>query len=101
VTGADIAIIRTPARSPRASAIAERFISTLRRECLDHLLITGPRHLNAVLQEYVQHYNTHRPHRSLEQQPPARLTPPGFGATSRPPRRDRLGVLIHEYLQVA
>ena len=52
-TGADIRIIRTPVRAPRANAIAERFIGTLRRECLDHLLITGPRHLDAVLREYV------------------------------------------------
>ena len=52
--GADIRIIRTPVRAPRANAIAERFIGTLRRECLDHLLITGPRHLAAVLQEFVE-----------------------------------------------
>jgi transposase InsO family protein len=60
-TAADIRIIRTPVRTPRANAIAERFIGTLRRECLDHLLITGPRHLDAVLREFTQHYNTHRP----------------------------------------
>jgi putative transposase len=54
--GADIRILRTPARVPRANAIAERFIGTLRRECLDHLLITGPRRLAAVLEEYVEHY---------------------------------------------
>jgi hypothetical protein len=47
-----------PARAPRANAIAERFIGTLRRECLDHILITGPRHLDVVLREYVQHFNT-------------------------------------------
>jgi transposase InsO family protein len=58
--GADIQIIRTPIRAPRANAIAERFIGTLRRECVDHLLITGPRHLDIVLREYVQHFNTHR-----------------------------------------
>jgi putative transposase len=52
--GADIRIIRTPIRAPRANAIAERFIGTLRRECLDHLLITGPRHLAVVLQEYLE-----------------------------------------------
>jgi putative transposase len=69
--GADIRIIRTPIRAPRANAITERFIGTLRRECLDHLLITGPRHLAVVLCEYVQHFNTHRPHRSLDQHPPA------------------------------
>ena len=99
--GADIRIIRTPVRAPRANAIAERFIGTLRRECLDHLLITGPRHLAAVLQEFVEHYNTHRPHRSLDQHPPAGRTPPPSGATVRPLRRDRLGGLVHEYVQVA
>ena len=63
--GADIRIIRTPIRAPRANAIAERFIGTLRRECLDHLLIVGPRHLDALLREYLQHYDAHRPHRAL------------------------------------
>jgi transposase InsO family protein len=57
--GADIRIIRTPVRAPRANGIAKRFIGTLRRECLDHLLITGPRHLAAVLRECLQHYNEH------------------------------------------
>jgi putative transposase len=99
--GADIRIIRTPIRAPRANAIAERFIGTMRRECLDHLLITGPRHLDVVLREYVQHFNAHRPHRSLHQHPPAGGTPPRSGATVRPLRRDRLGGLIHEYGQVA
>jgi putative transposase len=99
--GADIRIIRTPIRAPRANAIAERFIGTMRRECLDHLLITGPRHLDVVLREYVQHFNAHRPHRSLHQHPPAGGTPPRSGATVRPLRRDRLGGLIHEYVQVA
>jgi transposase InsO family protein len=98
---ADIAIIRTPVRAPRANAIAERWIGTLRRECLDHLLSTGPRHLAVVLQEFVEHYNTHRPHRSLRQQPPADRTPPPSTATVRPLRRDRLGGLVHEYVQVA
>ena len=57
--GADIRIIRTPVRAPRANAIAERFIGTLRRECLDHMLITGRRHLAAVLREYLDHYVRH------------------------------------------
>jgi putative transposase len=99
--GADIAILRTPVRAPRANAIAERFIGTLRRECLDHLLITGPRHLTLVLQEYIEHYNTHRPHRALHQQPPTGATPPPSKAALRPLRRDRLGGLVHEYVQVA
>jgi putative transposase len=100
-TGADIRIIRTPVRAPRANAIAERFIGTLRRECLDHLLITRPRHLDVVLHEYIQHYNAHRPHRSLHQRPPKGGTPPPSEAVIRPLRRDRLGGLIHEYVQVA
>ena len=100
-TGADIRIIRTPIRAPRANAIAERFIGTLRRECLDHLLITGPRHLDVVLREYTQHYNFHRPHRSLHQQPPAGRTPIRSQTASRVLRRDRLGGLLHEYMQVA
>ena len=79
-TGADIRIIRTPVRAPRANAIAERFVGTLRRECLDHLLIIGPRHLAAVLREYVRHHNAHRPHRSLDQRPPA-------GGIPHPPER--------------
>jgi transposase InsO family protein len=98
---ADIRTVRTPVRAPRANAIAERWIGTLRRECLDHLLITGPRHLAVVLREFVEHYNTHRPHRSLRQQPPAGRTPPPSTATVRPLRRDRLGGLVHEYVQVA
>jgi putative transposase len=93
--GSDIRILRTPARAPRANAIAERWIGTLRRECLDHRLITGPRHLAVVLQEYLAHYNSHRPHRSL------RHTPPPSGASIRPMRRDRHGGLLHEYVQVA
>ena len=99
--GADIRIIRTPVRAPRANAIAERLIGTLRRECIDHLLIAGPRHLTLVLQEFIEHYSTHRPHRSLDQRPPAGPTPPLSAAPIRPLRRDRLGGLVHEYVQVA
>jgi putative transposase len=101
ITGADIRIIRTPIRARRANAIAERSIGTLPRECLDHLLITGPEHLDVVLRAYIQHYNFHRPLRSLHQHPPAGGTPPHPGAPSRVHRRDRLGGLIHEYVQVA
>ena len=100
-TGADIRIIRTPVRAPRANAIAERFIGTLRRECLDHILITGPHHLAVALREYIQHYNAHRPHRSLHQRPPTGPTPTPSGAVIRPLRRDRLDGLVHEYIQVA
>jgi len=75
--GADIRIIRTPIRAPRANAVAERWIGTLRRECLDHLLITGPRHLAGVLREYIEHYTrtarTARTDDSINTRPPATL----------------------------
>ena len=99
--GADMRIIRTPIRAPRANAIAEWQIGTLRRECLDHLLIIGPGHLDVVLREYVQHFNAHRPHRSLDQRPPAGGSLPRSDTIVRPLRRDRLGGIIHEYVQVA
>jgi putative transposase len=54
-------IIKTPIRSPRANSFAERYVGTLRRECLDHLLIYGEQHLRQILVEYSQHYNEHRP----------------------------------------
>ena len=57
-------IIKTPVRSPRANSFAERYGGTLRRECLDHLLIRGERHLRRILAEYSRHYNEHRPHQS-------------------------------------
>ena len=65
-----IRIIRTPIRAPRANAFIERWIGTIRRECLDRLLILNRRHLERVLPAYIQHYNSHRPHRSLNQRPP-------------------------------
>jgi putative transposase len=73
----NIRIIHTPLRDPRANAFAERFVGTIRRECLDRFLIVSCRHLERVLDEYVTHYNIHRPHRSLDQQAPLwRNTPP-------------------------
>ena len=69
----DRRIVMSPVRAPRADAICERVIGTLRRECLDWMLILGRRHLETVLAEYVEHYNTHRPHRSLSQRAPSAL----------------------------
>lgn len=69
-TAVGVRIIRTPVRAPRANAIAERWISSARRECLDRMLTTGGQHLRLVLGEYVDHYNSHRPHRALQQSPP-------------------------------
>jgi hypothetical protein len=84
------------------NAIAERWIASARRECLDRMLITGERHLRLVLSEYIDHYNIHRPHRAPQQSPPARRQhPPAPGANVRVLRRDRLGGLIRERAHVA
>jgi putative transposase len=97
-----IRILRTPVRSPRANAIAERWVGTVRRELLDRILIVNRRHLTAVLGEYVAHFNHHRPHRALSQAAPLRsLPPPASPSQVRLRRRDLLGGLIHEYAQVA
>jgi transposase InsO family protein len=99
-----IEIVKTPVRAPKANAIAERLVRTVRAECLDWLLIVNRRHLERVLRVFVDHYNTHRPHRSLH------LTPPAKGksgihvirqASGALKRRDRLGGLIHEYSYAA
>jgi transposase InsO family protein len=98
-------IVKSPVRAPRANAICERVIGTLRRECLDRMLILGRRHLEAVLAEYVEHYNSHRPHRSLGQAAPSALDSTPEHDTdpdrARLRRTDRLGGLIHEYRMVA
>ena len=98
-------VIKTPVRAPRANAICERVVGTIRRECLDRMLILGRRHLEAVLAEYVAHYNAHRPHRSLRQRAPSTLdaTPAPIEDIdpARVRRTDRLGGLIHEYRVVA
>ena len=97
-----IGILRTPVRAPRANAIAERWIASVRRECLDWMLIASERHLRLVLSEYIDHYNSHRPHHALRQSPPERRRhPPAPGANVRVLRRIRLGGLIREYVQVA
>jgi transposase InsO family protein len=96
-----IRIIRTPVRAPRANAFAERFVGTIRRECLDQMLIFHRRQLEAVDAEYVDHYNTHRPHRSLGQTSPITMSPVPLPISSPDAnqlwRSDRLGGLIHEY----
>jgi transposase InsO family protein len=96
-----IRVIRTPVRAPRANAFAERFVGTVRRECLDRLLIFHRRQLEAVLAEYVDHYNGHRPHRSLDQTAPL-LTSPVPSPMPLPDgtqlrSSNRFGGLIHEY----
>jgi putative transposase len=95
-----IKIIKTPVQAPRANAIAERFVRTVRAECLDWLLVVNRRHLERVLRVFLDHYNTHRPHRSLDLKAPDPATRK-LPVLHPPPavieRRDRLGGLIHEY----
>jgi transposase InsO family protein len=67
---AGIRIIKTPPQVPRANAICERIVGTLRREVLDQMLIFNHRHLSKILTEYAEHYNEHRPHQSRSQRPP-------------------------------
>jgi len=93
-----IKTLLTPVRAPKANAIAERLVGTLRRECLDHLIIMNERHLMAVLREYAAHYNAERPHRALHLDPPDGLACRiGPGSGSRVIARSVLGGLQHEY----
>jgi len=75
-TAIDIRIIKTPVRAPRANAIAERFVGSVRHELLDRTLIINQRHAATVLDEYQHHYNSHRPHRTLGQAAPSRRKQP-------------------------
>jgi transposase InsO family protein len=93
-----IETILTPVRSPRANAIAERVIGTLRRDCLDHLIPLDEHHLRAVLAEYVDYYNTERPHRSLLLEPPLPQARPTNGPIRAQPV---LGGLHHVYRRAA
>ena len=93
-------VIRTPIRAPRANAIAERFVRTARRECLDHILVLGERHLERILREYVRHYNKERPHRGLSLETPEPKPMPN-DASGDIVRVARLGGLINEYHRIA
>lgn len=102
---AGIEVVKIPPRSPRANAYAERWVRTVRAEVTDRLLITGQRHLRAVLDEYAAHYNLHRPHRARNLRPPdgSNVTTAAVAdlATARIRRRTVLGGLIHEYERAA
>jgi transposase InsO family protein len=100
-----ITVIHTPLQAPNANAHAERWVGSVRRECLDRLLIFSRRQLEHVLRVYTHHYNRHRPHRSLAFRPPeqADRSPTPLRAPPYPQlnRRDLLGGLIHEYEHAA
>jgi putative transposase len=97
-SAAGIRIVRTPFRTPRANAACERLLGSLRRECLDWLIILGERHLVQVLREYFDHYNRARPHRALGLRPP---DPQPILERGLIVRRQRLHGLINEYSRAA
>jgi putative transposase len=97
-----IEIVRTPVQAPNANAYAERWVGSVRRECLNRLLIFGRRQLEYVLCVYTRHFNQQRPHRALNLRPPdrGRGTDLSLTATAYPlqvTRRDLLGGVLHEY----
>ena len=103
-TAEGVRVIRTPVRAPNANAYAERWIRTVRAECLDWLLIVGRQHLERVLRVYVDHYNRYRPHWALGLRPPDPPAPVQLVSKDqrdRVHRRDLLGGLLHEYRRAA
>lgn len=94
-------VIKIPVRSPQANSFAERFVGTLRRECLDHVLILGERHLRNILGEYARHHNGHRPHQALQQRPPLHQPGHTIDLAARIERRWAIGGLISEYRRAA
>jgi transposase InsO family protein len=96
--GLGIETLLTPIRAPRANAVAERLVGTLRRECLDRMIILNEAHLRAVLTEYAAFYNAERPHRALELGTPIQRIRPAHGPIRASPV---LGGLHHTYQRVA
>jgi putative transposase len=100
-----IEVVKIPPRSPAANAYAERWVRTARAEVTDRMLIAGPRHLRAILDEYAAHYNGHRPHRARNLRPPDSNDIPTASATDLTTagirRRRVLGGLINEHQRAA
>ncbi|MGO8883669.1 MAG: integrase core domain-containing protein [Streptosporangiaceae bacterium] len=94
-------VIKAPVRSPRANSFAERYVGTLRRECLDHVLTYGEQHLRGVLAEYARHYNAHRPHQARQQRPPSQEPGQAIDLAARIERKHAVGGLISEYHRAA
>jgi putative transposase len=101
LAGSGVRVIKTPVRSPRANSFAERYVGTVRRECLDDLLIYGEQHLRRTLTEYARHYNEHRPHQSRRQRPPLHDPAQAVDVTAPIKRRQVVRGLINEYRRAA
>ena len=95
--------MRTPYRAPRANAYCERFLGSVRRECLDHLLILGEAHLRRALRAYVAYFNHARPHQGIDQQAPPGVAPDQgvAGSSGSIVATPVLGGLHHAYQRVA
>jgi len=96
-----ITLLKTPYRAPKANAICERFMGSLRRECLDHLLILSTSHLHRIVLEYVTYFNRSRPHQGIGQRIPEPQLPIKDIASSKIFSSPVLGGLHHDYRRVA
>ena len=101
LTNAGVETVKSPPRSPRANAYAERFVLTARTEVTDRMLIFSERHLRIVMAQYARHYNGRRPHRALQLQPPRPDHPVADLSQEQIKRRPVLGGLLNEYERAA
>jgi transposase InsO family protein len=89
--GTSIEVLKTPYRAPKANAVCERFLGSVRRECVDHMLVVGEKHLYRIVKEYVDYFNRARPHQGIEQQIPE-------GSTSVPEKQGKAELIAFPVL---